>query len=237
MEDFGPLTFNARHKRSPVMVPPHVPLSKEQPQGADLGIDPAAFDFALVVGTGPDAAYEILTAMMFTDNARRVFGVAINEAGLLYRARLIASCHHEKMEHFLRLYRGRWQHDPEFGCHAQRPGHYGDRSAVDKYWHITSGAGSAFLAVRILRMLGFTRIVLAGCPMTGGDGYAIDTDKGSLDDPRLGLLPPDHTLIRGWQSNIVKMKADPDIGPFVRSMSGFTREIFGEPNAAFHKHD
>lgn len=77
------------------------------------------------------------------------------------------------------------------------------------------GGSTGLLAVKIAREKAFDKIVLAGVPMSSELGHFYDKKPwGSANGFR-----------RAWQSR-VKM-----IGPFVRSMSGWTRELFGEPTA------
>jgi hypothetical protein len=91
---------------------------------------------------------------------------------------------------------------------AHRPGPGIDRTTGD--W---AGSSSLF-AVKVARLEGFERIVLAGVPMNASYHY---------NDARPWMQ---HTaFVNGWR------KRAPEIRPFVRSMSGWTRELLGDPSA------
>lgn len=82
-----------------------------------------------------------------------------------------------------------------------------DRTTTD--WQGSTG----LLCVKMLREEGFGRIVLAGAPMSKDGGHYYDGKD---------WLQFNH-YIGGWQ------KRREEIAPYVRSMSGFTRELLGEP--------
>lgn len=105
--------------------------------------------------------------------------------------------------------------------HAWNPGSYG----FDVRW-VRNGRGgwngtSANLAVKIGLALDYTRIVLAGCPMDdSGNWYKPlipDNDIKANKDHR-------HHL---WKWMEIACRP---IGRFIRSMSGNTADLLGEPN-------
>lgn len=73
-------------------------------------------------------------------------------------------------------------------------------------WWRPSGS-SALLGVQAALRLGYTKIVLCGCPLTGLN------DKGCKYD----------TFQSGWKAH------QKEVAPYVRSMSGWTREFLGGP--------
>lgn len=84
-----------------------------------------------------------------------------------------------------------------------------ERAGVDiciKDWWQPSGS-SALLGAQAALRIGYTRIVLCGCPLAGSNGK-----HGAYD-----------TFRQGW------IKVMPAIKPYVRSMSGWTMERLGVP--------
>lgn len=97
----------------------------------------------------------------------------------------------------------RWTHKAKTGCGPVN---------VRSDW----GGSSGLFAVKIARELGFERIVLCGVPM-----------DARLHFDRPGEWPDCHHYRRHW----LRMKDE--ISPFVRSMSGWTRELLGSPDDAW----
>ena len=91
-------------------------------------------------------------------------------------------------------------------------------------WNGTSGN----LALKIGLALDYTRIVLAGCPMDNSGNWYSDIvpedDIKAKKDHR-------HHL---WKWMEISLRP---IGRFVRSMSGNTRDLFGEPSRAWLCHE
>ncbi len=77
------------------------------------------------------------------------------------------------------------------------------------------GGSTGLLAVKGLRQLRFNRIVLAGVPMSPEQNHYYEGT---------GWSHATHYR-KGWREH------RDEIAPFVRSMSGWTREIFGAPTA------
>jgi hypothetical protein len=75
------------------------------------------------------------------------------------------------------------------------------------------GGSSGLLCTKIAREQGFTHIILCGVPMTVED----------MHFKRGVRWTAAHGFRRGWDRQIVGLK------PFLRSMSGWTKQIFGEP--------
>lgn len=91
---------------------------------------------------------------------------------------------------------------------AYKPGRGVDRSTSD--W----GGSTGLFTVKVLLEEGFTRIVLAGVPLTQDPHYYDDRPWAEAKNFR-----------SRWLRNIEA------ISPYVRSMSGWTAEILGEPTA------
>ncbi len=88
--------------------------------------------------------------------------------------------------------------------HERKPG---VDICIEDWWK-PSGS-SALLGVQAALRMGYTRIVLCGCPLIG------QNDKGGKYE----------TFRAGW-----KERKD-SVGPYVRSMSGWTAELLGKPTA------
>lgn len=76
---------------------------------------------------------------------------------------------------------------------------------------------SGLLAVKGMRELGCAKIVLAGVPMTKGGGHYYDQKE---------WMQAEH-YHKGWMNHLQ------EIAPFVRSMSGWTRELLGLPDPSW----
>ena len=76
------------------------------------------------------------------------------------------------------------------------------------------GASVGGLGTKIAREEGYRKVILCGVPMTVEDGHFRRQQRWNAA----------HGFRRGWQRHIR------ELAPFVRSMSGWTLEQFGEPN-------
>lgn len=83
---------------------------------------------------------------------------------------------------------------------------------------VNPGGGSAALAAEVAFKLGADRIVLAGCPLTSSPHF--------FDDVPWQKREVEHYK-RAWSRHVSAW------GPFVRSMSGWTRETYGAPTRAW----
>jgi hypothetical protein len=79
------------------------------------------------------------------------------------------------------------------------------------------GGSSGLFAVKIARELGHDRIILAGVPMTVEGAHFRRRQRWAAA----------HGFRPAWQRRVG------ELAPFVRSMSGWTREIFGAPDRDF----
>lgn len=95
-----------------------------------------------------------------------------------------------------------------------RPQVWGHKVATGIDRHTSDWKGSTgLLCVKVLREEGFERIVLAGVPMTREAGHFYDKKPWLQFD----------NYVKAWPAH----KAE--LAPFVRSMTGYTKELFGEP--------
>lgn len=93
--------------------------------------------------------------------------------------------------------------DFELICHERR-----DRVDIHipDYWR-PSGS-SALLGIQAALLLGYERIVVCGCPLTGKNGSGANYEQ----------------FRKGWEARASQLSGR------VRSMSGWTREFLGAPN-------
>lgn len=101
---------------------------------------------------------------------------------------------------------------PQVWAHKRADGI--DRVSGDEKTSPWMKGSSGLLCVRALRMEGFERIVLAGVPMSKDGGHYYDGKD---------WLQFDH-YTAAWKT------LRDELAPYVRSMSGLTRELFGEPS-------
>lgn len=96
-----------------------------------------------------------------------------------------------------------------------------------------SGGTTAGSAIKVAKKMGFSEIILCGCPMTGGDGYFDAEPKANrFGMPmRFGNAPATAGIVRAHQKNL-KREAQDDDYSMVRSMSGWTADLLGKPDFA-----
>lgn len=183
-----------------------------------------------VVGTAPCWEEDVAAARKIFPNADIC---AVNEAVKLIKADHVATSHDGRITKFMSQNVERWGGDyvPEY--HFRSPQHRDTRP--DAYsWDVTVGAGSAPFAAAVMTLIGYDLVVFCGCPMDGGGGYAAEveakTHKSTLDDPRFGFVKGDHGLVQTWKVALRNMpRLVPDLTKRWRSMSGYTKTIFGGP--------
>jgi hypothetical protein len=91
-------------------------------------------------------------------------------------------------------------------CHRDGQRHFTD-------WSPDWGGSSGLFAVKIARELDFRRIILCGVPMTVEGGHF---RRGQRWPAAFGFRP-------AWERHAGELR------PYVRSMSGWTRELLGAP--------
>ena len=101
-----------------------------------------------------------------------------------------------------------------------------DKDIDYRFDGVTIGATSCGDAVQIATQMGFSEIIMVGAPMDGGTGYFNETTMFEEGCHRFGS--------EGYTDNILMnhkiLTSLVDVLPNVRSMSGFTRKIFGGPH-------
>lgn len=180
---------------------------------------------AIICGSAPCLLedFEKASAHM-TDAAVLV----VNEAGSAIHGDHLITQHPEKARWFRQrsLNRG-------ITVHTGKPRDRANQSDIDVYWPdcitlATSGGSAMAIALRMK----FERVVLCGMPMNGGDGY-FEGSELCRDEPRFGLESPDTEYIQSYRKKLVEWASgNPEAQSVVRSMSGFTRGLFGSPEWA-----
>lgn len=185
-----------------------------------------------VVGTAPCWKEDL-------DAARKIFPnadlCAVNEAVRLIDADHVATSHDGKITDFHRLHLATWGYKKgrNVDIHYRAPGLEKKENPLFFAWDVTVGAGSAPFAAAVMVLIGYDLVILCGCPMDGGGGYAFDkseTHKSTGDDPRFGYIDKDHNLVHAWKIALRNMPSRiPELCGRWRSMSGYTKTIFGGP--------
>lgn len=184
---------------------------------------------ALIVGSAPCVYDDLRTAAM-----PRAVRIGVNEGVGAALCQHLVTQHPEHIQYFLKLHRERHPGQPDPLVHCPSPTRDEDRQfadQVDFWWENTRiRATSTASAICIATDMGFKPILLCGCPMTGGDGYYLDTTgKDSPDNPRFGMKSADDNLVKTFQEKFRGQFTLPG-WEHVRSLSGFTREVLGGPS-------
>ena len=179
---------------------------------------------AVICGSAPSLIEEFAFARRHHPES---FVIVVNEAGIAVHGHVLVTQHPEKAKYFLSI-----SSNPGIEAHTgkltyERSCHPG----IAVWWRdcsILATSGGAAIAIA-LRM-GFERIVLCGMPMNGGDGYV--RGAGRFDDEkRFGKEHGDGAYIGGYQDALRRFAtATPRARAAVRSLSGFTRDLFGAPD-------
>lgn len=186
------------------------------------------FDFSteyatlFVVGSAP-----CLTADLNIAKGLRPYHyiMAINDAARWIPADFVFSYHAEKMPEFAA---GQRRFHKDFTTHSDARKQSRCRDLVEYFWHdLQLGATSAVAGAHAGLHMGFQEVILCGCPMNGGDGYAGPTAPNTTAEPRFGFTQPGRRLI---QSNQTGLRRFATIGKDrVFSLSGFSEQVLGRP--------
>lgn len=151
--------------------------------------------------------------------------IVVNEAGRVIHARHLMTQHPEKALWFRER-----SLNPLITVHTAKNKSRATQAGIDVYWpDCTTLATSGGSAIAIALKMGFENIVLCGMPMNGGDGY-FQGSAMQQDEPRFGLESPESDYIQGYQRKLIEFSEnEPEALERVRSLSGFTRELFGPP--------
>ena len=180
---------------------------------------------ALICGSSPSLLEDFKLAHQCMPEA---VVVAVNESASVVDADFLITQHPEKAERFRQLSK-----NPEVVVHTGKPRERASQRGIDVYWPdgvtLATSGGSA---IKIALEMGFERIVLCGMPMNGGDGYFAQSAL-EQDEPRFGFEDPESEYIDGYRKALVRfVEENPEARRKVRSLGGFTRELFGAPGWA-----
>lgn len=179
-------------------------------------------DTVLICGSAPCLFDDYDIALKHRPNAEVI---AINDAASVIYADFLATLHPEDAPRFRKnsmsdnviLISGQLRLIP---------------SEID-YWFsdCNSGGTTAGSAIKMARVMGFQEIILCGCPMNGGDGYFDAKPKINKFgmSTRFGNAPADCRVVKTHQERLCQEAREGQYDN-VRSMSGFTRELFGAPD-------
>ena len=150
--------------------------------------------------------------------------IAINDVAGYINAEFVTSIHCEKMQEFRAKSLNK-------EIKTLSGGIYDAACDVD-YWFSScnSGGTSAGSALKIARKMGFDEIILCGCPMNGGDGYFYREAKPTqfLMQKRFGDAKPRSSSVTYHQMHL-RLETQDRGFDMVKSMGGFTAELFGTP--------
>lgn len=151
--------------------------------------------------------------------------IAINDVAGYINAEFVTSIHCEKMQEFRAKSINK-------KIKTLSGGIYNAACDVDHWFSsCNSGGTSAGSALKIARKMGFDEIILCGCPMNGGDGYFYRRAKPTqfLMQKRFGDASPRSSSVVAHQMNL-RYEMEGNGYNMVKSMSGFTAELFGKPD-------
>ena len=177
---------------------------------SSLSAYPTKCDVALVVGGGGDPLSEFDAAKVMCDVAKKTTATFVcNDMIALFPHHIdfAGTLHPDKMIPWMNLREKNGHPMPVSTTWAHRP--YVGFSNHTKDWQGSSG----LFMTKVARENGYTHIILCGVPMQVESEHFVRHQ-------RWNAAPG---FIRGWH------RVEHDLVPFVRSMSGWTREKFGEP--------
>jgi len=160
-----------------------------------------------------------------------VYICGVNEAPRLLACDHLATAHGGKIDDFIQLHRT-YQPDSPLPTIFIRDNNEAPEEIEGVDWYkipVRTMAGSAPFAAGAMALLGYEKVVMCGCPMDGGGGYAFNDTHGSTrNDPRIGYENSEHAMIKSWHMCMKLFKEQfPDVSKRIKSMSGKTKEIYG----------
>lgn len=196
----------------------------------------------LVVGSAPCLFDDVRRALHIRPFASIML---VNGAcTALENAEHVLAGHEEKAEMFARERKRVFPNAPPWRlhacCHPRRVEMWKkDQPSVTDWWPHEKGTGatSASKAAKICFELGANEVILCGCPLNQ-PGYFEGEAKvpqhimceriGNHGMSRIGIPTQETRIIKGYRANF-KLLADGEFKGRVFSMSGFTRDVLGEP--------
>lgn len=180
----------------------------------------------LIVGTHPSAHDDVDAALRKYPSAK-ICGV--NEAAALLPCDHLATCHPDKLIKFLEIHDRTWEGRYRIPTLHIQNVWAKDLTPIGCFnWQHNFGGGSGIFAAICMIGLGFDLVILCGCPIDGGGGYAMPTHASTPEDPRLGDMTAAHSMVQAWHNSIDAMiEHAPQVAGKIRSMGGHTKERFG----------
>lgn len=169
---------------------------------------------AIVIGTA-GCVWEDLARVEHLREAADIFAVKEIGAFLPWIVHHWVTLHPKELPHLmaLRLVR-HYGMDIKPVTHSNKP-----HSAVDHAWEMANyGANSGFYAAEVALVMGYDRIILAGCPA--------DNTPHFYDPPWRKTTAGDSHVLKAWRLEIMR---NGEIRSRVRSLSGWTRDLLGAP--------
>lgn len=171
----------------------------------------------LVVGTAPCVHSDLMRALDAFPDADIC---AVNDATALVEANHLATCHGAKLAQFLAARKGKSIPTCHISAYERGPVH------IPAYaWECRTGAGSALFAAVVMADIGYSPVILVGCPFDFGGGYAV---KAVDDVPLNERMGNGKRFERAWMRGLQNVSETlPDHAAVIRSMSGRTKDHFG----------
>ena len=174
-------------------------------------------DTVVVVGTAPCVTDDLARVRAIRPNA---WLLGVNHAGYILPVNFLFSYHNELLE----IWRYGAQGHPSTHGSAERAHAPGQ---VDFLWPgiVTSGTSSLGAVLLAAECWHAREVICAGVPLNGGDGYHPAVAPEALERG-FGVLPAESGSARSfrdhWPRHRERLRN-------VYSMSGYTRELLGEP--------
>lgn len=182
----------------------------------------------LVVGSAPCLFEDVERARALRMHADTLL---INEAaGAIEDAQHVLAGHGDKADLFMAYRREKFPDAPPVFVHASlRSDRPLGRSVTHVWHHVATGGTSAWKAVRIGKAMGYGEIILCGCPMVAS-GYFNNAETGKFkhDCARFGY--GEGRQYDNYRRTFEVRARTEGVG--VYSMSGWSRELLGEPPMA-----
>lgn len=181
---------------------------------------------AIVLGSAARAPHDLNLA-----RARHPYApiIGLNDVAKLMPLDHLYSLHYERLPEWQRYQVEHFGHRPVTHAseYIKKRRERGEFPEIDYWWVGTHcGGTSAWGAVRMAKMMGYSTVILAGCPLDGG-GYCVEHTPNN-DCKAVGAVPADDPMIVRYQRRIAEFVQGGE-GVNVFSMSGWTRELLGAP--------